>query len=383
MIWFVSKPARITALVSGMALCSGPILPGARGSAQELTYTTVTKAEFGGSLGTMMGMVSGANEPTKETVYLKGSRMRTDDKDASTIVDLGEGRFTSLNHSDKTYYVFTFQQMQEQMEAALQDAAGAAEAPAARPQPQSEEGPEPQFDVEFSTDRTGRTMDFDGYSAEQVLMTVKVVPKGEEGQAEGEDNGSMVLLTELWLSKDLPNYEAIRKVQGEEASSMAEHASQGVSQVMEQAFASDPRMKQAFEENAAKLAELDGIAVRTVTSFVLVPPGQELNREAVLAAADQPLGPGAGDVIAGAAEEGAKDAARSAVRNLTRGLLGRRQEKPEETEAPAPTQTILMRTTSAMEDVSTAHIADSIFEAPADYTEVKPAWMGGGGTETF
>lgn len=361
----------VGALVLAFPFSSIPV------SAQELTYTTTTRAEFGGALGTMMSMVSDADTPSTETVFLKGSLMRTDDGEMSTIVNLGGGEFTVVNHQDQTWYSFSLQDMQAQMASAMKEGQGVQGA-----EPEAQEGtPETaqaEFDLTFSVDRTGRSRDFDGYTAQQVLATVTVVPKATEDQPDAEEAGSMVLLTELWLSNDLPGYEAIKKAQAEAAGDLAGQANEGLAPVMEQAFASDPRMKEAFQENAEQLAELDGIAVRSVTSFVAVPPGQELNREAVLAASDQPLGPGAGDVIAGAAEEGAKEAARGAVRSLTRGLLGGRREEPKEEEA-APTQTILMRLTSAMEDVSAAPIPDSTFQPPAGYREVKPDWMKGGG----
>lgn len=187
----------------------------------------------------------------------------------------------------------------------------------------------------------------------------------------------MVLFNELWLSSDFPGLAAIQEAQAKAAQEMMEEIQAGVAGALQQAFASDPRMQEAFERSAQEMEELDGLAVRTISSFVLLAPGVELDRDVILASVDQPLSSGAGDVMAGAAAAGAREAARGAVRGLTRGILGRRQEEPapEQPEA-GPAQTIVMRTTSVVDDVGTAALSPDLFKPPTDYTERKPDWVG-------
>jgi hypothetical protein len=121
--------------------------------------------------------------------------------------------------------------------------------------------------------------------------------------------------------------------------------------------------------------------VKTVVNFVMVPPEQSLDREQVLAMADQPLSAGMGEVMADAAKEEAADAARGALRGLSRGLLGRGDdEKEEEETAPALVQSILMRMTSSVEEIQTDPLSDDLFQPPAGYTEIAPPWQGMGGS---
>jgi hypothetical protein len=357
------------------ALALSPVLERSQAAGQDLAYTSVTRGEFAGALGTLMRLVPGAQDPTRETTYMKGSLLRTDEGEHSTIMDLAEGRFTHLDHKAKTFYTFTFAELQAEMAAALEglELEQPEEAPA--------EEPEVTFDVRLSTERTGRRTTFDGYSAEQVLMIVEVVPRSTDPAAAQEDAGSMVLFNEVWLSTDFPGLAAIRDAQAKAAAEMFESVQAGLASALQQAFAQDPRMQEAFEKSAQEMEDLDGLAVKTISSFVLLSPGMELDRGAILAAADQPLASGAGEVLAGAAAAGAQEAARSAVRGLTRGVLGRRQEEPAAAQPEArPSQSIVMRTTSVVEDVRTGPLSPDLFRPPADYAERKPEWVGDPGS---
>jgi len=383
MIRFQNPPAKWYSplLLGGLVVLSALTVPTHPLSAQDFSYTTVTRGEFGGTLGTMMKMVPGATDPTRETTYLKGSLMRTDQGETSTIMDMSEGRFTMLMHEPKTFYSFTLEEMRERMTTALAEAevaqaeAEVAQAQAAQP-PEEEE---PAFDIRVSTDRTGRTQDFGGYSAEQFLMVIEMVPRTQEAEEAIQESGSMVLLTELWLSEDFPGYEAFQAAQEEMGKEFLESGGgEEIAAAFQQAFASDPRMQEAFELSMEEMKDLGGMQVKTVTSFVTVPAGMPFDGEAILAAADQPLSEGVGSAMGDAAAEGAKEAARRSVRGLTRGLLGRRKkEEPPEEAQPQPVQTIIMRMTSLLEDVSTAVLSADLFRPAADYTEKAPEWIGG------
>jgi hypothetical protein len=365
-------------VTTSLTLCAvmtfglAPTLKTSDAAGQDLTYTTMTRAEFAGALGTLMRLVPGAQDPSREMVYMKGALMRIDEEKTSTIMDLAEGRFTHLDHEQKAFYTFTMAELQAEMAAAVEGLE--LEQPEDVP---AGEDPEVTFDVRLSTERTGRRMSFDGYSAEQVLMVVEVVPRSTDPAEAQEEAGSMVLFNELWLSSDFPGLAAIQEAQAKAAQEMMEEIQAGVAGALQQAFASDPRMQEAFERSAQEMEELDGLAVRTISSFVLLAPGVELDRDVILASVDQPLSSGAGDVMAGAAAAGAREAARGAVRGLTRGILGRRQEEPEPEQPQAgPAQTIVMRTTSVVEDVGTAALSPDLFKPPTDYIERKPDWVG-------
>ncbi len=344
--------------------------------AQAVKYTDVSRGEFGGMLGMLMEMAPGADEEIRETVYIKGSLMRTDHEETSTITDMATGRYTLLNHEDRTWFTMDMAEMMAQFQG--MEGEWEEEAPEETP----EEAPEeemPEVEVRVTTDRTGRTQRFDGYTAEQVFMTMEVIPVTQEARASAEETGNMVVFTELWLSEDFPGMEALEEARAEfTREGVSDQGAGGYNAALQEAFAQDPRLRGAMEKNMEEMEELRGIPVKTVTSMVLVPLGQEFDAEAVAAASDQPLQSGGmGDLMGQAAGAAAADAAREALGRMG-GMFGRGKKKEEAPPEAAAGQAVFMRITSLLEDVQTSDIPDSVFEPPADYQEQEPAWRGGG-----
>jgi len=318
-------------------------------SAQEVAYTTVTRSEFGGAMGQMMKMVPGGDEPTRETTFVKGSLMRTDSDESSTIMNPIDGILSVLQHDERTYYSFSMDEMGEM-------AAGMAGGMMAPEGGQGWEG-QPQFETRISTDRTGRTQEIGGFEAQEVLMTVEMVTQGG-----GEEEGStMVLFTQLWLSSDVPGYDAYQAAQAQMAEGFMNSGGGGG---LAAAFAQDPGMQDAFKENMKVLKDIEGMPVKTVSAFVTVPNGMEFDVDAALASMDEPLSSGEGGMDMAAA-------AQDAMRNLG-GMFGRRGQKEEEEESGPEVQTVTMRVTSTIEDIRTSGIGDELFQIPEGYRKVDP-----------
>jgi hypothetical protein len=300
-----------------------------------------------------------------------GTRLRTDDNDSSSIVDMAEGRYTMVNHEDKSYYTITMAQMQSQMEQAQEQMA--------EQNPMAQQGPPPNasFEVKMSTDRTGRTRDFGGYSAEQVLITMEMVPTSPEAEQSAAMMGNMVLFTEIWMSTDFPGADEYRAAQERMGEAFMEGGGADMAGGMAGAMMGNPGMREALEKNAEVMKDLEGVPVRTVTHMVTVPAGMEFDPDAVLAAEDQPLE--SGDMPS--AEDMARGAARGAMSRRLGGLLGRRNQEPqEEPDAPAgpAAQTITMRSSSTIQEIKTTSLSEDLFQPPPDYTERQPEWMRGG-----
>ena len=121
------------------------------------------------------------------------------------------------------------------------------------------------------------------------------------------------------------------------------------------AFADDPQVQVAFEQSMEEARKIDGMAVRTTTTFVAVAPGQQFDRAAVID--PQPSGPSI-----------AQQAGRAAIGGLM-GRLGRRSAEPEPAEPAQPTQSVMFSVTSEVRNVSTQSVDASMFEVPAGYTE--------------
>lgn len=347
-----------------------PVLPPSGSlQAQSVKYTNVSRGEFGGMLGTLMQMAPEAQEEIRETVYIKGSLMRSDHGETSTITDMASGQYTLINHEDRTWFTMNMEDMAAQvgnMEGEWEE-----EAPA-------EEGPDemPDVEVRVSIDRTGNTQRFDGYSAEQVFMIMEVIPITEEARQSAQTTGNMVVFTELWLSEDFPGMEALEAARAEfTEGGISDQGAGGYNAGLQQAFAQDPRMREAFEKNMEEMSQLRGIPVKTVTSMVMVPTDQAFDAEAVVAASDEPLSAGAGGLLGQAAGAAASGAAREAMGRVS-GMFGRRNREEKKPAEAAPAQSIFMRITSLLEDVQTSGVPDSVFQPPADYTEGSPPWGG-------
>lgn len=306
-------------------------------SGQGVTYVTVSKPEMAGAMGMMARMAPGAMAETRVTTSVEGNFVRTDDADrTSTILDWAEGRFTFLNHEDRTWYSMSLDEMMSQATMGASAMSG-------------EAGSMPDIQVE----RTGRTQEIEGFTAEQVLMFVIPPPADEEEATEGAP--TMAVVVDMWLSKDFPGHEAFTRAQ----EAMAGQAGAGMSG----AFAMDPAMAEAGQRIAEEMKGMEGVPVRTVTSMVMVPPGSTLDRETLLAEADKPLG------AAGPAG-GGLDAARQALG----GMLGRRrqQQAPPDDSAVAAGPSVCMRITQVVEEVRVGSIPEDRFQVPAGYQEAPP-----------
>lgn len=138
-----------------VAAAAAAPLPGPT-AAQGVTYVTVSKAEMAGAMGMVARMAPGAMDETRVTISMQGLFFRSDEGTArSTILDLAEGRYTFLDHEERTYHTLTLAEMMAQAQGAAGAVAGGGPASG---------GPE------LKVERTGRTQRFDGYTAEQLLL---------------------------------------------------------------------------------------------------------------------------------------------------------------------------------------------------------------------
>lgn len=367
------------------------ILAAATPAEAQVRYTTVSSIELGGAMGRMMSMMPGVDTEFRETTWISGSKMRTDSENQSTIVDLAEGRFTTLDHEAKTWWTMTFEDLEasmEEMQEEVRESVEESSIPEHKPETvgapatgESADGaPQGRLDITVSTDRTGRTRTIGGYETEQVFVTIRMDAEGSPAAASAEnpemERGTMVLLNELWVT-DEPLTDAIADV---DMSGLRELGTTGM-EGMGMMFQQDPNMAVAFHQSEAALEDLDGTALESNTFWIALAPDAELDREAILAQREGSLTGAA----AGAAAEGAKDAAADAVKNAGRrlgGIFGRgaKDEEPEEAveEAP-PTQATFLRLTTRLEDLEQGPLPASTFEVPTDYTEQPMPGAGAGG----
>jgi len=332
-------------------------------AAQDVRYTTVSRGEFGGALGRWMKLFGGSSEIT-EVTSIKGAKLRTDTDDNSTILDLEAKAVTWMDHDTKTYTTMTFAQAAERATAMAEEMQDSVEA-AKEEMPEAKAPENVRYEVRFSTDRPGKKQKIAGYEAEQVFLQVDIeaIPIRQPDETEEEAMqraGTLVVLSELWLSTAFPGYQAKQAQAQLWADALG--STEVPSKEMVQAYQFDPRIQEGLEKLAEETKGLEGEALRSVTHVVGVPLGVTFDRNAVLKDANKKLS----DDVAGAAASGAKNAAEGAVGGITGGLFGK---KKKEAEAPKPQQGTIMRLKTEVTDCSTATLGPDVFTVPAGYTE--------------
>jgi hypothetical protein len=322
--------------------------------AQDIQYQSVTKLEMPGAAGRAMRIAArlgGGSMETVETTSIKGRKMRTDVDKTSTIFDLDGKRFISLDHAAKTYSVFTFDEMIARARQAGEEMKREGR------QVSGENDAEAHFNFRFAVDRGNDRQQIVGYDAERYFLTMEA--EGEyrpEGAAEREKAGTLVVLTDMWTSRDVPVLQARSAFDDASARQYAD-AGAALMQGIAAAFADDPRMKVAFEQSVSEARKIEGMAVRTVTSFVSVAPGHKFDR--AIMTESRPQGPSL-----------AQQAGRAALGRVAGGL-GRRQQQPEERSEPEVTQATIFTVTSEIRNVTSKTLDAQLFDVPAGYREVK------------
>jgi hypothetical protein len=352
-----ARAVRSLAVMSALSL-----LAVAPASAQDVRYTTVSRGEFGGALGRWMKLFGGSKEIT-EVTSIKGGKLRTDAEGSSTVLDLDAKAFTWMDHEAKTYATMTFAQAAERANAMVQELEDSVEA-AKTDAAEVREPQDVRYEVRFAADRPGKTAKVAGYEAEQVFLQVDIeaIPIRQPDETEEEAMqraGTLVMLSELWLSTAFPGWAAKQAQAQMWAEALG--TTEAPSREMVQAYQFDPRIQEGIEKLAEEMKGLEGDVVRSVTHVVAVPHGVDFDREAVLKDANKRLS----DDVADAALSGAQNAAAGAVSGITGGLLGRRRQA----EPPKPKQGTIMRLKSEVTDCATAALADNVFAVPAGYTE--------------
>lgn len=333
------------------------VLLGATAGAQDLRYETATKAEFAGAMGTVMRMAArmgGGSTETLETTSIKGGKMRTDTERSSTIVDLDERRFITINHSAKTYQIMTFDEMAQMAQRMSAEArggqAGRGDQAAANRDPN-----DPEVNFKFSIEDARQRDQVAGYDASRAYLTMEA-----EGQytPEGSDTrevaGSLVVFTDLWSSRSTPALTARRTFDSTMAQAYGKAAA-SLAQGMAGAFASDPKLRAGMEKAAQEAAKIEGLPVRSTTHFVMVPAGKPFDRTAAMAP-----------------KPAQQNAAQQSLRGALSGLMGGRGRQAQQASATgdAPTQATFLTVTTEVRNITLESLAASLFEPPAGYRQV-------------
>lgn len=343
-----------------------------------LTYTlvsmsTVAHADFtyqettqitGGSVVSMMKFAGAfskqarqASDPIVSTVMVKGNRMVRNNKDNTEIIDLDAGTITVVDHLKKQYTTMTFEQMRQQMEAAMAKArAQQAKQPNAQPSSDAQ-----QVDMGFNVKvhNTGATRDVAGLSAKEAIMTMTL----DATDRKSGQTGSLAITNDMYLAPDIPGYEEVREFYKRYAAKMGTVMSGAINSQM-MAMMQQPTAGKGMAEMVEEMSKLKGIPVLQIMRM-----GTTLDGMPLAAASEAPLPTGPAPPSVG-------DIAKSAVMNsLPFGGFGRKkkQEDPPPSANGAPTASaVLVESTTQMTEFSKNSVDSSQFSPPAGYKQVEP-----------
>jgi len=279
---------------------------------------------------------------------------------SAEIILLDEDKLYHLNINKKEYTEMTFEQMRQQMEAAMAKAR-------AEQAKQKQEAPPPDaqnVSVKFNIKvrNTGGSKDVAGMQASESILTMTM---DATDQKSGQ-TGSLAITNDMYLAPEIPGYEEVRAFERRYAEKMGMMVNGAINPrmlgMMQQPGAGDG-LKQMVEE----LSKLKGVPVLQIVRM-----GTTVDGTPLPAASEAPLPAGPPPPTAG---EVAKQSASAAVMNsLPFGGFGRKkkQEEPPPAAAPSgPSAAVLVESTTQYTNVSKAAVDPSQFAVPAGYKQME------------
>jgi hypothetical protein len=329
----------------------------------DFTYQETTQIT-GGSVVSMMKFAGAfskqarqASDPIVSTVMVKGNRMVRNSKDNSEIIDLDAGTITVVDHLKKQYTTMTFEQMRQQMEAAMAKArAQQAKQPDAPPSSDAQ-----QVDMGFNVKvhNTGATRDVAGLSAKEAIMTMTL----DSTDRKSGQTASLAITNDMYLAPDIPGYEEVREFYKRYAAKMGTVMSGAINSQM-MAMMQQPTAGKGMAEMVEEMSKLKGIPVLQIMRMGTTSDGMPLAAASEAPLPTSPAPPSVGDI------------AKSAVMNsLPFGGFGRKkkQEDPPPSANGAPTASaVLVESTTQMTEFSKNPVDASQFSPPAGYKQVEP-----------
>jgi hypothetical protein len=367
---------------SSIALLAGGLLLNSVAFA-DVTYQETSQITGGSMVG--MLKLAGAfssqakqlSAPTTSTVSIHGSRMLRSNPHTSEIIDLDQQNITYIDHDKRTWYVVTFQQLQDQMAKAA--------ASMKNGQQPSSNGAQMTFNAHVSSN--GTTRDINGQTAKESLITITMV--GSDPNAPNTKAG-MAATSEMWLIDDAPGLAEVRSFSTRMAKELAFDTNSGITSLL----GTQPGGAQAMAELKKEAAKQSGFPVLQTTRVGLTADGQPLP-----APSTQPLPPGSqakGASGSGVAQEVATETAtqtatQSAENQISRlgtfgralggssmGALMRHAPSPKAAPGQAPaagtvdpaTAGVLLENQLQTSGFSEGPVDAATFQVPAGYKQV-------------
>ena len=342
--------------------------------AQGVTVQHVSDVHFQGALGTLVGIAAkmgGANTHNiVSTTYVSGHRMRTDNEESGTIIDLDAERITNIDNKAKTYSSMTFTELGDAMRqatSAMREDQAQARGTNGRAAPNTTGSSDSQDKMhvtyKVAVDRTGAHQKIAGYDAERVFITISLEGDTVRSDGKTDEVGTLVLLLDQWMSKGAPQIAAMAEFQRAYAQKLGKEF-QSQARGLQSAFAADPRIKEGFDAAATEMKKVDGIPLRSTTYVVGVPAGVTFDRQMAL-----------GNATASAAKDDTAkkgDKPKSGFGGFLNAVKAAAEnaDKPAKSDSTPPRQGTLLVLTDEVKTITSGAVPDAMFAPPAAYREV-------------
>ncbi len=374
------RVSRLAAVLGTVAVAG--VLPGAGRpvAGQSVTYHSSAEFHMPGMLGSLISHAAGSGGGGGGTTYyIDGHRMRTDDRDHSTIIDVDAGKIITIYKDKKSYSSMTFDQFADYMRQA--EARAKQQMAQAQQQQQQQKytaaSGKPHDDIEWdtqiSTDNTGEHQTISGYDAQRQFVTVTMTAK-DKTQA---DSGTLVILMDLWTSTAAP-IDAARRAFTTAYAAKARATFEQPARDMGAMLAMNPKLVTAMKEAGKELEKVHGAHLRTTTYIVGVPEGVKFDRNLALSgggASSSGGGPSLGQAAQGAAVNGAASSGgghglfgkiKAAAAAAAQAQQSKQNQQNQKASKPTAQGTLLWFT-SELTDIQPS-VPPGAFAIPAGYT---------------
>ena len=328
----------------------------------DITYQETTQIT-GGSVMNMMKMVGTfskqarqAGDPVVTTVTLKGNRMMRAGRDRTEIIDLDAGTITIIDHMKKQYTTMTFEQMRQQIDAAM--AKAKSQQSKQKQQPSSDAS---NVDVKFTVKvkNTGAGKDVEGLNTKESILTMTM---DATDQTSGQ-TGALAITNDMYMAPDIPGYDEIREFNKRYALKMGVVMSGAVNPQM-MAMMGQPASGKGMADMVEEMSKLKGIPVLQIMRM-----GTTANGAPLPAASEAPLPAGPPPPTAG------EIARQSVMNSLPFGGFGRKKKQEDPPPADAngqPAAAVLIESNIQMKSFSKASVNPDVFALPTGYKQVEP-----------
>jgi hypothetical protein len=235
-----------------------------------------TTVKFEGMLGRMFNLFGGkaAKEGVEAKTAVKGSRKATINDSTGHIVDLSEEKVYDLDMRKKTYTVTTFEELRRRMRESEDKAKEQAskEEPSRPQEPQQQQTPSKEYEVDFDVKDTGQKKQIAGYDTHEAIITVTVREKGKTL----DEGGGMVMTSDTWLGPVIPEMKELADFDLRYAKQLAGPEAVAQMQQLAAALGAFPMMKNAMGKMQQEGSKVHGTALETTTVFESVKSKEQL-----------------------------------------------------------------------------------------------------------